>query len=140
MKIVLDLKVVMDTNVFVSGVFFSGPPYRILQVWQSGDFELVVSHEILDEYQRVGEILAEEHPSIDLNPILTFVIEHAKVYKPVKLKEPVCEDPDDDKFIACALSSGSRVIISGDKHLLKVSGYQGIEVLKPRDFVDRYFR
>ena len=138
MKIVLDLKVVMDTNVFVSGVFFSGPPYQILKAWQSGEFELVVSPEILDEYRRVGEILGEEHSSIDLSPILNFVIEHARVYKSVKLKEPVCEDPDDDKFIACALSSGSRVIISGDKHLLKVSGYQGIEVLKPREFVDRY--
>ena len=138
MKIVLDLKVVMDTNVFVSGVFFSGPPYQILRAWQSGEFELVVSQEILDEYRRVGKILADERPNIDLNPILTFVLEHAKVYKPAKLKEPVCEDPDDDKFFACALASGSQVIISGDKHLLKVSGYQRIEVLKPREFVDRY--
>lgn len=138
MKIVLDLKVVMDTNVFVSGVFFSGPPYQILKAWQSGEFELVVSPEILDEYRRVGEILAEERPSIDLSPILTFVVEHAKVYKPVRLKEPVCEDPDDDKFFACALASESKIIISGDKHLLKVSGYEGIEVLKPREFVGRY--
>jgi putative PIN family toxin of toxin-antitoxin system len=98
----------------------------------------VVSQEILDEYQRVGEILAKEYPVIDLNPILTFVIENAKVYESTKLKEPVCEDPDDDKFIACALASGSGVIISGDKHLLKVSGYQEIEVLKPRKFVDAY--
>jgi len=138
MKIVLDLKVVMDTNVFVSGVFFSGPPYQILNAWQSGDFELVVSQDILDEYRRVGEVLAEEHSNIDLNPILSFVIEHAKVYKPAKLRERVCEDPDDDKFFACALASGSQVIISGDKHLLKVSGYEGIDVLKPREFVDRY--
>lgn len=138
MKIVLDLKVVMDTNVFVSGVFFSGPPYQILQAWQSGEFELVVSQEILDEYRRVGEILGEEHPRIDLNPILNFVIEHAKVYQPVELKEAICEDPDDDKFFACALASGSNVIVSGDKHLLKVSGYEGIEVLKPREFVDRF--
>ena len=138
MKIILDLKVVMDTNVFVSGVFFSGPPYQILKAWQSGEFELVVSQDILDEYWRVGQILAEEHRKIDLNPILTFVVEHAKVYKPVKLDEPVCEDPDDDKFFACALASGSRVIISGDKHLLRVSGYEGIEVLKPREFVDRF--
>src|SRR3990172_8335358 len=128
----------MDTDVFVSGVFYSGPPYQILQAWQSGEFELVVSKEILDEYRRVGEILAEERPAIDLNPILNFVIGHAKVYKPAKPKEPVCEDPDDDKFLACALASGSRVIISGDRHLLKVSGYEGIEVLKPRNFVDRY--
>jgi len=138
MKIVLDLKVVMDTNVFVSGVFFSGPPYQILQAWQSGEFELAVSQEILDEYQRVGEILAKDRPTIDLKPILTFVIERAKVYKPSKLKVPVCEDPDDDKFLACALASGSTVIISGDRHLLKVSNYQGIKVLKPRDFVDGY--
>jgi putative PIN family toxin of toxin-antitoxin system len=138
MNLILDLKVVMDTNVFVSGVFFGGPPYQILKAWQSGVFELVVSQEILDEYQRVGEILAKEYPVIDLNPILTFVIEHAKVYESIKLKEPVCEDPDDDKFIACALASGSGVIISGDKHLLKISGYQEIEVLKPRKFVDAY--
>jgi putative PIN family toxin of toxin-antitoxin system len=138
MKIVLDLKIVMDTNVFVSGVFFSGPPYQILNAWQSGEFELVVSQEILDEYRRVGEILGKERPKIDLKPILNFVIEHAKVYKPAKLKESVCEDPDDDKFFACALASGSKIIVSGDKHLLKVSGYEGIEVLKPRDFMDRY--
>lgn len=137
MKIILDLKAVMDTNVFVSGVFFSGPPYQILKAWQSGEFELAVSQEILDEYRRVGEVLSVERPTIDLNPILNFIIEHAKVYKPAKLKEPVCEDPDDDKFFACALASGSTVIVSGDKHLLKVSGYEGIEVLKPREFVDR---
>jgi uncharacterized protein len=64
MKIILDLKVVMDTNVFVSGVFFSGPPYRVLEAWQSGRFELAVSQEILDEYRRVGEILAEERPAL----------------------------------------------------------------------------
>jgi putative PIN family toxin of toxin-antitoxin system len=121
-NILLDLKVVMDTNVFSSGVFYSGPPYQILQAWQSGKIELMVSQPILDEYQRVGEILAEERRCIDLKPILNFVIEHAKVYEPVKLKELVCEDLDDDKFIGCALASRSGIIISGDKHLLKVSG------------------
>jgi len=120
------------------GASVSGPPYRILSAWQSGEFEPAVSQEILDEYGRVGEVLADEHPRIDLNPIFKFVIEHAKVYKPIKLTEPVCEDPDDDKFIACALSSDCGVIISGDKHLLRVSGYRGIEVLKPREFMDRY--
>jgi putative PIN family toxin of toxin-antitoxin system len=135
---VLDLKVVIDTNVFVSGVFFSGPPYKILKAWQLGEFELIVSMEVLDEYRRVGEILQESHPAVDLNPVLNFVLEHAKVYKSAVLEEPVCEDPDDDKFVACALASGSKVIVSGDKHLLKVSGYQGIQVLKPRAFVDKY--
>lgn len=138
MKVILDLKVVMDTNVFVSGIFFSGPPYQILNAWQSGKFELVVSQEILDEYRRVGQILGEERRGVDLQPILNFVLEHATIYQSKVLREPICEDPDDDKFFACALASGSKIIISGDKHLLRVSGYQGIRVLKPREFADQY--
>lgn len=125
MRIVLDLKVVMDTNVLVSGIFFSGVPYQVLRAWQSGEFELVVSQEILEEYKRVGET---DRPAIDWKPVYEFILKHAKVYKPVKLQEPVCEDPDDDKFFSCALAGGCEVIIRGDKHLLKVSGYQGIEV------------
>ncbi|MBM3124137.1 MAG: putative toxin-antitoxin system toxin component, PIN family [Chloroflexi bacterium] len=140
MKVVLDLKVVMDTNVIVSGVFFSGPPFQILEAWQSGAFELAVSQEILEEYQRVGMTLQEGYQNVDLKPFLNFVIEHAKFYESVVLEEAICEDPDDDKFFACALASGSETIISGDKHLLKASGYQGIRVLKPRQFLDTYLR
>jgi predicted nucleic acid-binding protein len=48
--------------------------------------------------------------------------------------------PDDDKFLACALASGTQVITSGDKALLKASGYCGIEILRPRQFVEKYLR
>jgi predicted nucleic acid-binding protein len=54
------VRVILDTNVFVSGVFFSGPPYRILEAWRGGKLQLVASQEILEEYQRVGETLAEQ--------------------------------------------------------------------------------
>jgi putative PIN family toxin of toxin-antitoxin system len=132
------VKIILDTNVFVSGVFFNGPPYQILEVWRDGKLDIIVSPEILDEYVRVGEILAEDHPGIDLKPMLDYVIQNAEVYAASVLSEAVCEDPDDDKFLACALASGSTIIVSGDKHLLKVSGYHGIEILKPRDFVSKY--
>jgi putative PIN family toxin of toxin-antitoxin system len=132
------VKVVLDTNVFVSGVFFHGPPYQILQAWRDQKIELIVSPEIFAEYQKVGEILAEEHPAINLTPILEYVLQNASVYAAAALPNSVCEDPDDDKFLACALASGGIIVVSGDKHLLKVSGYQGIEVLKPREFVERH--
>jgi putative PIN family toxin of toxin-antitoxin system len=132
------MNIVMDTNVFISGVFFNGPPFQILEAWQSGQFELIVSEEILEEYRRVGEVLTEQYPGVDINPILNFLIARVRVYGAVELQAPVCEDPDDDKFLACALSSNTTVIISGDKHLLKVSGYEGIEILKPREFINRY--
>jgi uncharacterized protein len=132
------VKIVLDTNVLVSGIFFSGPPYQILAAWRDGKIQIAVSVEILAEYYRVGEILAENFPNIDLKPMLDYVIHNAEVYAAPPLPEAVCEDPDDDKFFACALASESAVIVSGDKHLLKASGYQMIDVLKPRDFVNKY--
>jgi uncharacterized protein len=134
------VKVILDTNVFVSGIFFNGPPFQILQAWKDGRIQLIISPEVLDEYRRVGEILAEEHPAIDLDPILEYVIRNAIVFSAVPLQERVCGDPSDDKFLACALSSGCNLIISGDKHLLTVSGYNNIEVLKPRDFLKDYLQ
>lgn len=131
------MKVVIDTNVFVSGIFFSGPPYQILNAWRDGKFQMAISPEILDEYQRVGEILAEDYPIIDLKPMIDYLIRNAEVYDAPPLPEGVCKDPDDDKFLACALVSDS-IIISGDKHLLNASGYRNIEVLKSRDFINKY--
>ena len=132
------MKIILDTNVFVSGVFFNGPPNQILKAWNEGKIQLVVSPEILDEYRRVGEILAEDHPLIDLKPVLDFTVKNAEVVIALLLSENVCEDPNDDKFLACALASQSKVIVSGDKHLLKASGYGEVAVLRPRDFVSRY--
>ena len=133
------MKVILDTNVFISGVFFGGAPYQILQAWRDDRIQLIASPAILEEYRRVAEILVEDHPAIDFEPALKFVIQNAIVYSAPALPEKVCEDPDDDKFLACALASRSKIIVSGDKHLLKVSGYQNIDVLKPSDFMNKYF-
>ncbi len=132
------MRVILDTNVFVSGIFFSGPPYQILKAWRDGKLHLVLSPEILDEYRRVGESLAEQFPAIDLGPILELVTIRAEMFAAQNLPEPVCADPDDDKFLACALASKSEVIVSGDRHLLKVSGFRKIRVVRPREFIDEY--
>jgi uncharacterized protein len=134
------VKVILDTNVFVSGVFFSGPPFQILLAWKEERIQLVISPEILEEYRRVGIVLAEEHPKINLEPMLEYMLQNASVYSAPPLPERVCDDPDDDKFLACALASESRIVVSGDRHLLKVSGYQNIEVLKPRDFLEKHLK
>lgn len=132
------MRVVLDTNVFVSGIFFSGPPYQILKAWHDGKLKLVISPEIFEEYLRVGAVLNEQFPTIDLGKILEVVADKASMVHAQSLPEAVCIDPDDDKFLACAISGKSRVIVSGDKHLLHVSGYREIRVMKPREFVDKY--
>lgn len=133
------MKVILDTNVFVSGVFFTGPPYWILNAWRDGRLKLVLSTDILDEYRRVAAILAEQFPPVNLQKILDSIEREADIYDAPALSEQVSEDPDDDKFLVCALASDTKIIVSGDKHLLRVSGYRDIEILKPKTFIDTYF-
>lgn len=132
------MRIVLDTNVFISGIFFSGPPSRILEAWRDGRVQLAISPEILGEYQRVGNELSNQFPSVDLSSILGLLTIHALMFQSPQLPEPVCDDPDDDMFIACAVASQSKIIVSGDKHLLKVADFGGVKILKPREFVDSY--
>jgi uncharacterized protein len=115
------VKVVLDTNVLVSGLLFGGVRGRILTAWSTGAIRLVISPPILEEYRRVGLALSKGR-----EPLVG------------TLDERVSEDPDDEMFLAAALAANARRIVSGDKHLLRVSGWRGIEVLKARPFVDRY--
>jgi len=73
-------------------------------------------------------------------PIIELMTIHGKLIDTEGFDVSVCDDPYDNKFMECAIASNSEIIISGDKHLLKVSGYQGITVLKPREFVDNYLK
>jgi len=132
------VNIVLDTNVFISGVFFTGPPYQILKAWRDHRVQLVVSPEIFEEYRRIGEALADQFPEVDPHPILDFLAAKAEWISDQILPEPVCDDPDDDKFLACAIASNCNVIVSGDKHLLNASGYRGVKVVRPRKFVDDY--
>ena len=63
------MKIVLDTNVLISGIFFSGPPFEILKAWRNGKVKFVLSPEILYEYYRVANLLKEQFPNTDVEPI-----------------------------------------------------------------------
>ena len=130
------MKVVVDTNVVISGVFFGGMPSRVLEAWRDGKFDLVVSPEVLEEYRRVGEELTARFPGVSLAPFLALLVMNAEIVEAPGLSDQVSRDRDDDKFIACALAANCQTIISGDKDLLEVTGYQGLEVVAPREFLE----
>lgn len=134
------MRIVLDTNVLISGIFFSGPPYEILDAWRRGRLELVASPDILAEYTRVALELQLQFPQLDPHPILGLVMIRSHLIQPAPLPEPVCDDPHDDKFLACAISGGARMVVSGDKALLRCSGYEAIAVLTPRHFVTEHLR
>ena len=131
------MRIVLDTNVFISGIFFTGPPYQILKAWRDGRVQLLVSPSILDEYQRIGAELALQFRDIDLKTFLDLLTVQAEIVLAPNLPPVVRDDPSDDKFLEAAMAGNASYIISGDKHLLKLSEFQGIQILKPKDFVQR---
>jgi putative PIN family toxin of toxin-antitoxin system len=133
------MKVILDTNVLVSGIFFKGPPFRIFQIWEKGQIDIVVSHEILEEYRRVIQDLSIQFPHIDISNVFELSTIKANFTLALALHPQLCEDPDDDKFFAAALASKTLISISGDKHLLNKTGFSGITVFKPNNFLERYF-
>lgn len=134
------IKLILDTNVFISGIFWSGPPAKILDAWHGKKIKIVCSLEILDEYSRVADILSVKYPSIDIAPFINLVIREGELFTPIKLKTSVSRDPDDDKFIAVALAANCHLIVSGDNDLLSVTGYQEIEIINPNEFVKKYLK
>lgn len=134
------MKIVLDTNVFISGIFFSGPPSIILQAWRDAKIQIILSEEILEEYQYVAEELSSKFPAVDIDRIIELLTIYGEVFETKGISVTVCEDPDDNKFIECAIASNSKLIVSGDKHRLNITGYKDISVLKPRDFIDSHLK
>lgn len=132
------MRVVLDTNVFISGIFFTGPPHQILKAWRDGKVGLLVSPSILDEYERVGVELTLQFRDVDLRPFLDLLAIQAEIVLPPPLPPVIHDDPSDDKFLEAAVAGKAFCIISGDKHLLNLFEFQGIQILKPRDFAHRY--
>lgn len=129
------MKIVLDTNVLVAGYFYHGPPNTIFKRWLSGDFQVCVSAEILTEYDRVMKELAVKFKNVETDEILGLIRSQVIVGQDTKLPEQVCTDPDDDKFLACAVESQALLIVTGDKALLKTDGYKGVRVMKPAPFL-----
>ena len=134
------MKVIIDTNVLVSGIFYGGIPKEILLAWKSGLFTLVISHDILEEYLETVQELQNRYSTVKALEIVQTIAVTSEITYSLILKEQICEDPDDDKFLAAALASKTKIIVSGDKLLKKVYGWSGISVLSPRKFYDDYIK
>ena len=136
----MTIKVVIDTNVFVSGIFFSGPPSRILKAWQDDRIQIATSEDIITEYKRVIDTLSDKYGDFNIDPILKLLLMESELVPSYSFEKPVCEDPDDDKYLACAIASKSKYIISGDKHLLKIGSYLNTSIVTPRYFLDHFLK
>jgi uncharacterized protein len=130
------IRVVLDTNVFVSS-FFGGNPRKIIELWKSGDIVLCLSRPIVDEYIAVLRRLGLRNEN-ELGELLDlFAQGFHVVFTAETPKLPVVEkDPDDDKFIECAVALKAEWVITGDKALAAVQDYMSIKIVSPKDFLN----
>jgi putative PIN family toxin of toxin-antitoxin system len=128
------MRIVIDTNIIISGIFFGGKPRELLKQWFSGNHTVLCSEEILREYINTIEKLTEKSKrdiGMDIVPLLLENIEMIKN----KFQESYSRDPDDDKFINCARSGNAKYIISGDKDLLVLENIAGINIIEISEFL-----
>lgn len=129
-------RVVLDTNVLVSALLFTGKLSKIVDLWRQGKVIPLISRETFEELRAVLEypkfsLAPDEIQSIIENEILPF-------FEVVEIKENIrgiCRDPGDDKFLACALSGSAHFILSGDKDLIDLKSYKTIRIIKTSEFL-----
>ena len=132
------MKVVIDTNIFVSS-FFGGNPRKVIDFWKKGKIILCLSKDILEEYidvlQRVG--LKDENEIEELLSLFSKGFNILFTTKTPKIRA-VKDDPDDDKFIECAVALKAEVIITGDRAIKALGEYMGIKILNPQQFLKTF--
>ena len=131
------LQIVLDTNVLISGTFWTGSSYEILKLIHYGKLKLVVSLPILAEYDRVlhsSEILDKQAYQYERVLAIQKVIQTALLVKPTEHVDLIKEDVNDNKFIEAALE-GADYIVSRDYHLLKLKQYKNIKIVSPEEFL-----
>ena len=125
---------VMDTNVFVSGIFWEGNLCsQLIEKWKSKKFELVSSMEIIEELVKTLKDFKIQMSDSMIEDWRNLIIETSIIVEPTIKLGVVKDDPDDNKFLEAGVTGKVDFIISQDKHLLKLGEYQGIKVVSPEE-------
>jgi len=134
-------KVVLDTNIWVS-IFFNKILGREFDnLFKNEEIEIFISKDILLELSRVLEYpkikTILEKSGISSRDVLEEVLRTSNVVNPEIKLEIIKEDPEDNKFLECALESKAEYIVSGDKHLLKLRKFGDVRIISAREFMER---
>ena len=131
------MRIVIDTNVVISGTFFKGNPRRIVEATVENRFNVFATPEIIQEYNDIiNEFIKRKQGNLD-NNILNQFIASLNIINQKSFMQ-ICRDSDDDKFINCAIDSKSLYIVSGDNDLLVLGKYNNIDIITATQFCKTY--
>ncbi len=137
------MRIVIDTNIWVSGLLWRGMPWNLLRLAETGEVELCVAPAMLVELAEVldYERLQPRLEQLGLTPteLLAYAISLASIFEVPEGDPIVTDDPDDDVFLHCAVVAGAAYLVSGDHHLLDLGEYANISILTVREFFAQAF-
>ena len=129
------LNVVLDTNIYISSIFWKGNPHKIVELAIDKKIRVFISVEILQELEKVLRRDFQEPDEI-IHRQISLIFEYADVIKTNIKLDVVTADPEDNKIIECAVSCSADYIVTGDKHLLDLVEYKGVKIVSPRRFIE----
>lgn len=126
-------RVVLDTNLFVAAYWNPrSASARILAAGEAGELRVLYSPAIVHELRL---ILRNARTSAAFQARVTALLAEAMEVHPTQNPRRVPEDPDDDKFLSCALAGDAEYLISSDAHLLRLDAMDGVRIIPPGRFV-----
>jgi len=128
-------KIVLDTNVLISSILFKGELVGIVDLWKKGKIVPVVSKETFNEFRKVLEYPKFRLTKGEIKTIVEEVLPFFEIVETTVEVSGVCKDPDDDKFIACALAGAADFIVSGDKDLCDIGKYKSVKIVRASDLL-----
>lgn len=132
-------RLVLDTNILLSGLLFGGPPGEILRLGLKRSVDLFISIPLQQEFERV---LLYKFPHAYLGvkdswEILQYMMH---LVTPSETIHAVAEDPDDNRVLECAVCAHAHAIISGDRHLLTLKNFRDIPILRAAEFLEHFHK
>ncbi len=130
------MKAVLDTNIFISGIHWTGASGKVLYAWRSKRFELISSIPIIEE---IIKILANFKIPLAIEDIKEWeqiILKNSILVEPFEKLNAVKEDPSDDKFLEAGIAGNAEYIVTQDKHLLGLKEFQGVKIVKPERFLE----
>ncbi len=129
--------VVLDTNIFISAVFWEGKPYIIVKKAINQEIIVFISNYIIEEIRKV---LARDFnlEKQEIEDIVNAVLYFTHLIEPKESVKAIKDDPKDDKLLDCALACNTEFIVSQDNHLLNLETFRGIKIVSPEEFLHTF--
>lgn len=130
------IKAVYDANIYVSGLLYKGNPYKVFEAARTPLVKVFVSDSIVSE---IYNALRSEYFNLshfEAKRLIHRVLKRTELITPTQTVKVVKDDPDDNKYLECALTARAKCIVTGDQHLLDIKKFKSIKILSARSFLE----